>query len=78
MKNPKVFIVTAIEYFEAVDDKDPKNPVVHIWEGDRIGTDAESLIFQIKTELAEGKKGEEIAAFYNRLKVRVDLVNFQD
>lgn len=76
MKNPKVFKVTAIEFFKAVGEDDPKNPVTHIWEKNRTGTDAESLKFEVQHELAGDKKGEEIAAFFKRLEVKVEAVNF--
>jgi hypothetical protein len=76
MKNPTVFVVTAIEYFEAVGDADPKKPKVHLWQNDRIGTDATSLKFEIQHELAGTKKGDDIAAFFNRLEVKVEAVNF--
>lgn len=75
MKDPKVFKVTAIEYFEAVGDKDPADPRVHLWEVNRIGTDAKSVKFEVQHDLAGGHKGA-IAAFFNRLEVKVDLVNF--
>ena len=72
----KVFEVTAIESFEAVEGKPDKSPKVHIWKEHRIGTDIASLTFQIEHELADGKKGAGIAAFSKRLEVKVELVNF--
>jgi hypothetical protein len=76
MKEPKVFEVTAVEYFKAVGEEDPKNPVTHIWKKDRIGTDPASLKFAIQHELAADMGTEEAAAFFNRLEVKVDVVNF--
>ena len=79
MTEKKVFKVTAIEYFKAVKDEDPKDPIVHIWEEPRSGTDEKSLIFAVQHELATElayKDSDDIAAFFNRLKVSADLVNF--
>lgn len=75
-ETPRVFEVTAIESFPAVKDVEIAPPIVHIWKKDRIGTDIESLKFQIEHELADGKKGVEIAAFSKRLEVKVEAVNF--
>jgi hypothetical protein len=75
-ETPQVFEVTAIESFPVVEGKKTKEPKVHIWKQDRIGTDKASLKFQIEHELADGKKGTEIAAFSKRLEVKVDSVNF--
>ena len=76
-ETPKVFEVTAIESFPAVEGEPQQDPKVHLWKKDRIGTDVESLKFQIEHELADGKKGVEIAAFSKRLEVKVEAVNFQ-
>ena len=78
MSKSKVFEVTAIESFPAVEGEPDRSPKVHIWKKDRIGTDAESLEFQIKHELAGEATGVEIAAFYKRLEVKVEAVNFPD
>ena len=75
-EKPRVFEVTAIESFPAVEGEKTKDPIVHLWKKDRIGTDAKSLNFQIEHELAVGKKGVEIAAFSKRLEVKVEAVNF--
>ena len=78
MTEQQVFKVTAIEYFETEEGKTPKTPIVHIWEKHRIGTDAESLIFAVQYKLAKAvnKTPAAAAAFFNRLKVSADLVNF--
>ena len=79
MTEKKVFKVTAIEYFEAIGDEAPQDPAVHIWESPRPGTDAKSLIFAVQHELAmkkDYKDPADTAAFFNRLKVSADLVNF--
>ena len=73
---PKVFEVTAIESFPAVMGEKQKDPKVHIWKKDYIGTDVESLKFQIKHELSKGKTGVNVAAFFNRLEVKAEAVNF--
>ena len=75
---PEVFEVTAIEYFPAVEGELQKDPKTHLWRKDRIGTDVESLTFQVEHELVGDKKGVEIAAFKKRLKVTVTAVNFSD
>ena len=79
VKEQQVFKVTAIEYFEAIGDEAPQDPSVHIWESPWPGTDAKSLIFAVQYELAMKKHYKdpaENAAFWNRLKVSADLVNF--
>ena len=75
-ETPRVFEVTAIESFPDVEGKKTKDPIVHLWKEDRIGTDATSLNFQIKHELSKGKTGDNVAAFFNRLEVKVEAVNF--
>lgn len=76
MTAPQVFEVTAIEYFETKEGADPVDPKVHLWKKDRIGTDAKSVKFQVQHELVADKYGDEIAAFFNRLEVKVEAVNF--
>lgn len=76
MTAPKVFEVTAIEYFETKEGTDPVDPKVHLWKKARIGTDSESVKFQVQHELAGRTSGDGIAAFFNRLEVKVDVVNF--
>jgi hypothetical protein len=71
-----VFAVTAIEYFPTVEGEAQKTPVVHLWNESRIGTDVESLTFEVKHELTGEATGCEIAAFFKRLEVKVEAVNF--
>lgn len=78
MKDPKVFKVTAIEYFKAVKDEDPKDPNILIWQENRIGTDAEAVKFAVQHELANHDDVDDVAAFFNRLEVKVEAVNFCD
>ena len=73
---PRFFEATAIESFPAVEGEPQRDPIKHLWREARIGTDIESLTFQIKHELADGKMGVEIAAFSKRLEVKVEAVNF--
>jgi hypothetical protein len=73
---PVFFEVTAIETFPEVEGKKQADPINHLWREARLGTDKASLKFQIEHELADGKKGAEIAAFSKRLEVKVEAVNF--
>jgi hypothetical protein len=75
-ETPRFFEATAIESFPAVEGEKQKDPIKHLWREARIGTDIESLTFQIEHELAVGKEGTEIAAFSKRLEVKVEAVNF--
>ena len=74
---PVFFEATAIETFPVIEGKKQKNPIKHLWREPRLGTDVKSLTFQIEHELADGKKGAEIAAFSKRLEVKVVRVDFQ-
>jgi hypothetical protein len=71
-----VFEVTAIEYFPLVKAEGVKEPKVHIFKEAIIGLTAEAVEFQVKRSLTKDFDDDKVQPFFNRLKVKVDVVNF--
>jgi hypothetical protein len=69
---PQYFEVTAIEHFEAVEGKETKDPIKHLWRESILGFNEDDIKFQVKRKLASGLKTDKaVQSLNSRLKIDV-------
>jgi ribosomal protein L23 len=73
---PTVFEVTAIEYFAPEKDEAAKAPKIHHFRTPIISTTRDAVEFEVKRNLTKKMADDKVAAFFGRLEVKVEAVNF--